>query len=160
MKIGEQQKLDIVKRYQNLDRMTELANAYGVTRGRIWQILKEAGIDTAKRRLEVSCRVCGTVVSRTKAHVRKNKHHYCTVDCYYASLENRQSRYWRHGQRMARAVVAQVFDLLPGHVVHHIDGNNYHNELSNLMVFACAGDHVRFHRGFDSWPIWPSLPPG
>lgn len=30
-------------------------------------------------------------------------------------------------------------------VVHHIDLNGLNNELSNLMVFNCSADHLRFH---------------
>jgi len=31
-------------------------------------------------------------------------------------------------------------------VVHHIDENKTNNETSNLMLFSCTGDHVRYHQ--------------
>lgn len=37
-------------------------------------------------------------------------------------------------------------DLLPGEVVHHIDGDVYNNSPSNLMVFASHDDHLAHHR--------------
>lgn len=35
--------------------------------------------------------------------------------------------------------------LLPTEVVHHIDGNLENNELSNLYLFNCQGEHCGFH---------------
>jgi YHS domain-containing protein len=35
--------------------------------------------------------------------------------------------------------------LLPGEVVHHIDGNKRNNAVENLMVFASQAEHVKFH---------------
>lgn len=34
-------------------------------------------------------------------------------------------------------------------VVHHIDGNSLNNDITNLMLFACGGDHTRFHMGLE-----------
>ena len=46
-----------------------------------------------------------------------------------------------------RIVAAQTLGrpLLPGEVVHHIDGNGENNEPSNLQVMQ-KGDHGRLHR--------------
>lgn len=35
--------------------------------------------------------------------------------------------------------------LLPGEIIHHIDGNRRNNSLDNLMVFNSQGDHVVWH---------------
>lgn len=155
MKIRPTDKLDIINAYENnLEPMISIAKRYGVSRGRIYQILNECGVDTSKRRIPVSCTVCGTAVQRTKAHIRKTKNPYCSTDCYFAALENKDSQYWRHGQRIARQVVSKLFNLQPGNVVHHIDTNNYNNNPNNLVVFATQGDHIRHHRGFDTTPLW------
>lgn len=155
MRISEKDKLDIINAFETLERVTSIASRHGVTRGRVYQVLKTAGIDTSKRRLPVSCTVCQAVIMRTKAHIRKTHNHFCGTDCYHAFIENKKSKYWRQGQRIARKAVSTVFDLQPGHTVHHIDTNNYNNNLDNLAVFATQGDHIRFHRGFDVSPIWP-----
>ena len=36
-------------------------------------------------------------------------------------------------------------DLLPGEVVHHIDGNPRNNDLSNIEVLSSQAEHARFH---------------
>ena len=35
--------------------------------------------------------------------------------------------------------------LQPGEVVHHIDGNDMNNDLSNLMLFSSHGEHLAYH---------------
>ncbi len=35
--------------------------------------------------------------------------------------------------------------LLPGEVVHHIDGNKKNNDPSNLLVMASQSEHARLH---------------
>jgi hypothetical protein len=60
----------------------------------------------------------------------------------------------RQGQRIARKIVAKLFPLEPGHVVHHEDRNAFNNEPFNLKVFQTQGDHTRYHRGFEVEPLW------
>lgn len=36
-------------------------------------------------------------------------------------------------------------DLLPGEVVHHIDGNPRNNDLSNIEVLSSQAEHARLH---------------
>lgn len=154
--LTEKEKLDVIDMYAvQLIPMSDIGAIFGKSRGRIYQILKDAGVDTSKKLIDVSCTVCSKIVSRPRCQIRKTKRHFCGYDCYHAWLDNRSDgKYWRHGQRIARQLVSEVFDLQPGHVVHHVDGNNYHNLLPNFWVFACQGDHLRYHRGFDAEPIW------
>ena len=51
------------------------------------------------------------------------------------------------GRHTHRVVAEQVIGrpLLPGEVVHHIDGNKRNNDPSNLMVFASQSEHARYH---------------
>lgn len=41
-----------------------------------------------------------------------------------------------------------------GSVVHHVDGNDFNNDIRNLEIYATQGDHLRKHRGFDVKPVW------
>ena len=67
----------------------------------------------------------------------------CETQSYYAN---------RHGQTIARSIVSQVFHLLDGYVVHHIDSDNTNNRLDNLAVFASQAEHISFHRGGEGRP--------
>ena len=159
MKIITTEQVDaIIKGYEvDLVSMIDLANRYGVTRQAIHKLLRRYGIDTSKKRIEVTCCACGVSIMRPKCQLRNRKRVFCSDDCYHAFLGSIGDSYkpWRHGQRIARMKVAKFFNLQEGNIVHHLDGNNFNNELHNLVVFANQGDHIRFHRGFEAHPIWP-----
>jgi len=147
----------IIQSYREFTPMTQIAKQYNVTRQRIWQILKQAGINTSKNGgVKVTCDFCGTTFQKPRCQVRKRLHCFCSVDCYYNWLEKRKSNYepWRHGMRIARKTVSKYFNLKDHHIVHHEDGDNKNNELWNLKIFENQGDHIRYHRGFDVTPIW------
>lgn len=94
---------------------------------------------------------CGVPTKRKK---------YASMECYMRAVCQRPHISWRHGRRIARHVVSQVFPLEPQHVVHHVDGDNRNNSLSNLWVFACHGDHMSHHRGgITRKPIWRGVDP-
>jgi len=76
---------------------------------------------------------------KNRSHIRKRKHIFCNMECYYAYIEGLQQGEYnqsRQGQRVARAVISQYFTLKPGNIVHHEDRNNKNNYPSNLKVFA------------------------
>lgn len=156
-KLTEVQEGNIIKRYMELETMIVLAKEYKITRQGIFKLLKRNGIDTSKRHIEISCDACQKVFLRHKFRVRKQKHNFCCPDCYFAYLEAGNGNVYKQslwGQRIARKKVLEMFDLKEGYVVHHEDRNCLNNDLNNLRVFVCQGDHVRYHRGFDTKPIW------
>ena len=52
--------------------------------------------------------------------------------------------YGRHEHRVvAERMIGRP--LLPGEVVHHIDGNKRNNDERNLVVFSSQADHARSH---------------
>ena len=157
MSLSKKDKVDIIKGYKEFVPMIELAEKYGVTRQGIYKIIKKAGISTAKGLIEVSCDTCSKVIKRTKSQIRKQKHHFCCNDCYYAFLEAGNGFPYienRQGQRIARSIVSKYFKLELGYIVHHENRNTLYNRIPNLRVFRTQGDHVRYHRGLDIEPIW------
>jgi len=147
---------DVIRAFEiDLVPMIELAKRYGVKRQGIYKLLKRNGVDTSKRSYPVKCHYCEKVFYRTKSLIRKYKHHFCNQDCYYAFLEmGGIYKPWRHGSRIAREKVGRLFKLLPGYIVHHEDKNQFNNDMKNLKVFACNGDHIRYHRCGDVEPLW------
>lgn len=153
--------VDIINAYTiDLVPLIELAKRYRRTRQGLWKLLKRNGIDPSEYgKLEVTCQACGKTFTRPRCQVRKTKNLHCSVKCYYAYLEAKQGGSYNQnspGQRRARRIVSEVFDLQLGHVVHHIDRNCLNNRLDNLMVFATNGDHIRYHRLGPDYitPLW------
>jgi len=155
------EKVDIITRYEDeLETMSNLAKEYGITRQGVYKILKKAAVDTSNNKIPVTCTACGGTILRSRSKIRKNYNHFCNYDCYFAYLEagNGMGEYVsnRHGQRIARTVVSQHFELQQNHIVHHEDRNALNNRIDNLRVFANQGDHVRYHRFGPGYvmPIW------
>lgn len=134
--------------------MIELAKQYGITRQGVYKVLHQAGIDTSKAgagNMDVSCTCCAKVFSKHRCQVRRQKHVFCSEECYFAWLKHGNGKPFiknEHGKRVARKVVSKYFTVLLGQVVHHEDRNQFNNHIKNLKVFANNGDHVRHHRGF------------
>lgn len=161
-RLTEREMVDIVNAFtEELVPVVELAGRHQYSRQGIYKVLRRYGVDPATSgRIDVTCPCCGNVFQAMRCRVRDRKHLFCSQDCYTAWLVagagTRQGPYLanRHGMRVARHKVSEVFDLQPGHIVHHEDRNNLNNDLRNLKVFSCQGDHIRYHRGFDVLPIW------
>lgn len=158
IRLQEKDEEDIVRGYNNLETMISLSKKYGITRQGIYKVLKRHGVDTSKRKLDVKCDTCQKVFKRHKYRMRKQLHNFCCNECYFAFLEsgNGVGKYKesRWGQKIARKKVSKVFSLKRDHVVHHEDRNCHHNELYNLKVFKCQGDHVKYHRGINVSPVF------
>lgn len=149
MRISRSDRVDVINAYSiDLETMISIAERYSVTRQCIWKILKAEGVSRGGM-IQVSCCACGAVIKRYRYRVRKRINLFCDFQCYYTFLEagNGTGPYVqnRHGQRIARAKVSELFPLLDGYVVHHEDRNTLNNILENLKVFATQGDHIRYH---------------
>lgn len=152
--LTDQEKVDVMNQYQNeLVPMIDLAVQYGISRQGIYKILKKAGVETSKAlagNITVSCSACGNQTVKKRKYFKKHKHHFCDKECYFSWLKHGNGNpyiQWRHGNRIARAIVGEHIALRPTDVVHHEDRSNYNNSLDNLRVFACNGDHISYHRG-------------
>lgn len=148
----------IITEYRDNDiPMIELSARYSVSRQAIHKLLRVAGVDTSKTAAwrTISCATCGKTIQRTRCKTRKTNTPTCSRKCYFDYLRSKAEYIEnRNASRNARKLVAKLFDLQSKHIVHHIDGDQNNNDLSNLLVFASQADHVRHHRGFDVSPIW------
>jgi len=165
MKLTPKAIVDIINAYKiDLIPITDLAKRYNVTRQAVYKALKLHGVDTSSAsngKITVSCTCCGEPIIKHRCNIRKRKYIFCDKECYYAYIEGMQQGEYnqnKQGQRIARVIVSQYFDLKPGHIIHHEDRNNKNNHPSNLKVFANQGDHIRYHRwdkdGIVINPIW------
>ncbi len=159
-RLTTKQQVDIVNRFtEQLDTCVSIAKDHNMTRQGVYKLLHRHGVDPSEyERLDCSCTVCNTAISRTRARVRKQLNHFCSVECYHAFLDAGRAGspliMDRNSSRIARGVVSKHFELSDGNIVHHEDRNQFNNDISNLRVFACQGDHIRHHRGFDVTPIF------
>lgn len=166
MKVTDKDIVDIIDAYQNeLVPMIELASRYNMTRQGIHKILRRAGVNTALDKIPVSCTACDKEFVVPRCRMRRSKHLFCCQECYTAWLQA-GSRYQhsRCGMRFARNKVAEWFSnkrwrFVDSYIIHHKDGNNYNNQIHNLMVFKNQGDHIRHHRGFTTKPVWDGSNP-
>jgi hypothetical protein len=135
--------------------LRQIGALIGMTATGVMKALRRAGVTAEQgEHVSVTCSQCGCVFDKTRSTWKNHIDHYCTQQCYAASLFNPDYNQNRGGQLRARAVVAKLFDLMPAHVVHHHDCDNTHNDPSNLAAFACGGDHVSYHRGGPNRMIW------
>jgi hypothetical protein len=134
----------------------EMHRQTGMTRAGIMKRLKKAGITSAMGEwVTLNCAFCGKEINRTRQRYHATKEHYCNAECYYASRENPGFKPWRHGARLARAIVSQYITLQDGWVVHHVDGDQRNNDLANLAIYASQADHIKFHHGKNQVkPVW------
>lgn len=142
--------------YESHMKINKIAEIAGVTRQGVWKRLKKLGLHVDRHgTVTVSCAFCGHELKRFRTRASKLYSNYCNQECYFASRENPNYVPWRRGQHLARAIAAQHIKLTHETVVHHKDTNNKNNDLSNLMVFANQGDHMKYHHGKSNVrPLW------
>ena len=148
MKIPVSAHKDIIEAYTiDLWPLQEIADVLHVSRTAVHKYLTKHGVDTSKHKIKVSCTTCGQTIERTRKRVRTQRNHFCSEGCYSAFLGvgKTLANSNRQGQRIARRVVSELFDLQPEHVVHHEDRNQMNNLPNNLKVFGNNGDHLRYH---------------
>lgn len=135
--------------------MREIGRVVGMSGPGVMKRLHKAGITGQDgERVIRSCGYCGVEVNRPRSTGLRKNQVYCCAEHYYAARENPQFREWRQGSRLARALVAQHYPLSPIEIVHHKDGDQRHNDLANLAVYANQADHIAVHHGRMIDPIW------
>jgi hypothetical protein len=160
-KIPVEEEAKIVHDFEvNLVRMTELAKKYGVTRAAIWKLLNRNYVDTRKAgpnaHIPAYCTICGKDFTIRRNSMRRQRNHFCSAACWKTHLSQQSigKNMDRYGMMLGRKTVNQYFPLQTGMIVHHVDGDEKNNDIRNLWVFACNGDHIRYHRGTPILPIF------
>ena len=144
---------DIIRMYdKELISMIDIAATFDVSRQTIHSRLRMLGINTTKRRIHKICNTCGEVVLREKCRIRKVTYVYCDMNCYASALAAGDGHPYlpnRQGQRRARNIVIDYFDLQPANVVHHENKDCLDNRITNLKVFKNQSDHRKYHHGIN-----------
>jgi len=121
----------------------------------------------AKKNTPKTCEKCGAEYLGWN-NTKRNKHHYCSHSCAVsAPRTNRKNvalrmsdgylcRYLpEHPSSNIKGLYAEHRLVMEKHigrlltkkeVIHHIDGDVSNNSIDNLMLFACNGDHTRYHK--------------
>jgi len=131
-----------------LMRVQEIADAYGKTRQRIWQLLKQYGLHNGSRVVRDCMNPeCGKSFKVVRSRARVGSDKYCKDSCYYEHKGSLGYEPSRQGQRIGRGIIEGYlgFKLPVGFIVHHEDGNQGHNELDNLWVFRSQSEHIKYH---------------
>lgn len=148
--IDNEIKADIIKGFtERMEPVIGLAEMWGLTRQAVYKILKQAGVDTTKGKIKISCSACGEEVLRPRSKIRDRKRIFCNQTCYsaYRSAAREVSTKRANWHRVSRRKIQVKFPgLKKAHVVHFIDGKVYNCMETNLMLFKNLGDHARWHR--------------
>ena len=160
--MGQRSKISIegIIRLYTVDHLTceQIGLLAGVGRQAIAKRLRQAGVDSKQGTwVDCVCLFCSKEYKVTRSSFRVFGSKYCSTTCYGAAITSPQSHIWRHGQRLARLIVAQHFSLQAGHVVHHVDGDDRNNDRINLAVYASQADHIKAHRGGKVKPLWTGV---
>lgn len=150
---------EVIRLYvEELIPMARLAKQYCISRQAIHKLIRKAGVNIlAASKITTVCKQCNRPVTKVRCQFRNTNSIFCSRQCYYEWLRSgNQYIEDRPGSRQSRKIVAAVFDLQSGNIVHHIDGNQANNSLDNLLVFKNQGDHVRHHRGITVPILWSS----
>jgi hypothetical protein len=130
----------IVQRYKNGDSLRSMVIDYGISRGRMSQMLKKAGVATRTGRKPL------TGESGTTVHRASNKHPY--ILRYVPDHPNANQRGYVREHRLVMEKHLGRF-LAKTEVVHHIDGNVQNNVIANLELLPNNGVHSRETLGYE-----------
>jgi hypothetical protein len=132
-----------------------IADRARVTASAVQRRLRRAGVSAKDGQwMTVICSYSGGQESFKRQRCFRNRKPFCSKECYLASRENPRLAHWKNGGHAIRAIVNKHFDLQREHVVDHKDGNQSHNELINLRVFADQDEHRRRPRGARGLVLW------
>ena len=98
---------------------------------------------------EVVCDLCGKRFMKKRSDIARSQHNFCSEECYrnYVELmkENKKGLIY-NGKPVYRIMVEQKLgrELTQDEEVHHIDGDHFNNDISNLIVLSKT-EHSKIH---------------
>lgn len=128
--------------------LEEIGKEYGTTRQAVYYFVKKYGLLVKDaENVAFKCDTCGKDSTVTRKRFKRSIKHFCSMECYKGYLRNSEYIQSRTGQRHGREVVEKYYGriLQLGEVVHHVDGDNTNNDISNLIVFKSHSEHLEHH---------------
>jgi len=125
--------------------LEQIGKKYNVSRQSVKVFLNKNGINTSRGQFFIICDNCGVRKYKPRNQIRGKVHKFCSGKCYFEFLNNPNYKESMQGQRLGRSEIEKKFGLFD-FVIHHKDGNDLNNNLSNLVAFKSHSDHMKFHR--------------
>ena len=128
--------------------MQQIGDRLGCTRSNIHHKIRRFKIDgSTAGRFNIKCDKCGKLYSITRKRFKLTVKHFCSMSCYADYMHNPEYIQYRNGQTKGRSVMAKSLgrSLRDGETVHHEDGNNMNNDISNLRLFNSPSEHIAYH---------------
>ncbi len=146
---------EITKLYLAHTRINAIAKLAGVTRQAITATLHRTGAHQHRHgSVMLVCKFCGEQFQTFRYKASSTV--YCSIPCYNADKDG--VGYYGHrgtiekyekdqglSLRRSRGRARRAMNAETGQVVHHIDGNPFNNDISNLMMFPSHAAHMRHH---------------
>jgi len=138
--------------------LQQIAHQFGVTKVAVSQYLRRARTRFNQPSIERACTYCNKPGWYSKSNNPNTA--YCSRTCYFASLSEHPYQENRHGQRLARLTIEEVYGQIPhGAVAHHVNGDCTDNKFTNLVLFISQADHLKHHRDYPhDPPLWSGHP--
>jgi hypothetical protein len=153
-RMTDAQKTEIVTLFtDHLHSCNQISQKFQFSRTAIKKFLNNAGYDTSKakaRNVTMSCKNCNKIFKKPTSIVKRHKPTFCSMKCYYEYIKDGEYKPWRHGQRIARAIMEPTITLIYGpnqqFVCHHKDGDDSNNHPNNILAFPNQSSHLAYHR--------------
>lgn len=132
-KLSLSQEREVTRRYLDGERVTFIAQAFGIVGRTVQEVVKRQGIKPSARRGAASHKF------RLGRYVDRDGYVRCLVDEHPNAYRGRYV--FEHRLMMEKALRRR---LRPEEIVHHRNGNRVDNRLQNLELTDRA-DHMRQH---------------
>ena len=127
-----------------LKTLEEIGTIAGMSKQGVLYVLNQIGVDYKGGKVEKICAYCEGAFQVARYIVKKDQGAYCSIDC--AASHRSMGHDMKVSSRMGRAAWLMAGrQILPGQVIHHINGDRTDNSLANLQLFNSQGEHMQYH---------------